>query len=433
MNQNQAHQRLLLKGGRLLCPASDLDQAGDLLISEGRIAAIGPELAADGAQVIDCAGKLVTPGLIDLHVHLRDPGQEYKEDVASGSAAAAAGGFTAVCCMPNTSPVNDSRAVTEYILERARAAGACRVYPVGAITKGLKGEALSEMAELQEAGCVAVSDDGRPVADPRLLRRAMEYAAGLGLTVICHSEDLALAAGGVMHEGPTATRLGLTGIPAQAEVIAVERDLHLAGLSGARVHIAHVSCAGSVEAVRRAKEAGLNVTCETAPHYLTLCDSDVGNYDTHRKMNPPLRSVADRAAVRKGLAEGVIDAIATDHAPHSVLEKQVEFDIAMFGVTGLETALAVTLGLVREGALSLRQAVERLTCGPARCLDLAGGQLREGGPADVTVIDPERAWTVRPERMLSKSRNTPYAGWPLTGRALLTILGGCVSHCLGED
>ncbi|MFZ5585022.1 MAG: dihydroorotase [Thermodesulfobacteriota bacterium] len=432
MNHDQPHPRLLLKGGRLLCPQSDLDQEGDLLIEAGRIAAIGRDLPGQDAEVIDCAGKLVAPGLIDLHVHLRDPGQEYKEDIASGSAAAAAGGFTAVCCMPNTSPVNDSRAVTEYILERARAAGLCRVYPVGAITRGLKGEALSEMAELQEAGCVAVSDDGRPVADARLLRRAMEYAAGLGLPVICHSEDLALSAGGVMHEGPTSTRLGLTGIPAQAEVIAVERDLHLAALSGARAHIAHVSCAGSVEAVRRAKEAGLSVTCETAPHYLTLCDVDVGDYDTHRKMNPPLRSAEDRAALRRGLAEGVIDAIATDHAPHSVLEKQVEFDIAMFGVTGLETSLAIALGLAREGALSLRQAIERLTCGPARCLGLPGGGLREGGPADVTVIDPDLAWTVEPERMLSKSRNTPFAGWRLTGRAVLTILDGRITHHLGE-
>ncbi|MBI4797287.1 MAG: dihydroorotase [Desulfarculus sp.] len=424
---------LLLKGGRLLCPASGLDQVGDLLVKDGLISAVGPDLSEPAARVLDCAGLVVAPGLIDLHVHLRQPGQEYKETVASGSAAAAAGGFTGVCCMPNTSPVNDSRAVTELILQKARQAGLCRVYPVGAITLGLGGQGLSEMAELKEAGCVAVSDDGRPVADSRLLRRAMEYAAGFDLPVICHSEDLRLSAGGVLHEGPTATRLGLKGIPAEAEVICVERDLNLARLSGARVHIAHVSYAGSLEAVRRAKEAGLGVTCETAPHYLLLTDQDVGDYDTNFKMNPPLRSAADRQALRRGLAEGLIDAVATDHAPHSILEKEVEFDSAAFGVVGLETALGVVLQLVEEGVLNLHQAIARLCSGPAQALGLPGGRLQEGNPADVVVIDPVKAWTVDPKDFRSLSRNTPFAGRALPGRAVLTLLGGRVTHSLLGD
>lgn len=424
---------LLLKGGRLICPASDLDFTGDLLVAQGKVKAIGPELSAGQAQVVDCQGLLVAPGLVDLHVHLREPGQEYKETVATGSAAAAAGGFTTVCCMPNTAPVNDCKAVTELILEQARAAGLCRVRPVGAITQGLKGEALSEMGELKEAGCVAVSDDGRPVPDSRLLRRAMEYAAGFSIPVICHSEDLRLAAGGVMHEGPTATRLGLKGIPSEAEVVCVERDIHLAKLSGAKVHIAHVSCKGSVEAVRRAKEAGLPVTCETAPHYLLLTDADVGLYDTNFKMNPPLRSEADRRAVRRGLAEGVIDAVATDHAPHSILEKEVEFDQAAFGIIGLETALGIMLLLVQEGVLSLHQALARLSSGPAQVLGLAGGRLQEGGPADIVVLDPARPWVVEPGRFLSRSRNTPFAGLTLPGRAVLTIMDGRITHRLQGD
>ncbi|CAO0821620.1 Dihydroorotase [Desulfarculales bacterium] len=432
MNQTGASS-LLLKGGRLLCPASGLDQAGDLLIKNGLVAALGRDLDEPGAQVIDCAGLLVTPGLMDLHVHLREPGQEYKETVASGSAAAAAGGFTGVCSMPNTSPVNDSCAVTELILHKARQAGLCRVYPVGAITQGLKGQALSEMAELKEAGCVAVSDDGHPVADSRLLRRAMEYAAGFDLPVICHSEDIRLSAGGVMHEGPTATRLGLKGIPAEAEVICVERDLNLARLTGARVHIAHVSCAGSLKAVARAKDAGLAVTCETAPHYLMLCDRDVGDYDTNFKVNPPLRTPADGRALRRGLADGVIDALATDHAPHSILEKEVAFDQATFGVVGLETALGVALHLVEEGGLSLHQAVSRLTSAPAQALGLPGGRLQEGSPADVTVIDTARPWTVDPGRFRSLSRNTPFTGSSLPGRAVLTILGGRITHRLQGD
>lgn len=421
---------ILLTNGRLFDPAAGLDQKGDILLSGGKIKKIGGYIEAPDARSINCDSLLVTPGLIDIHVHLREPGQEYKEDIASGTMAAAAGGFTAVACMPNTSPVNDCKAVTDLIMERARDAGSARVYPIAAITPGLKGEALTEMAELKEAGCVAVSDDGRPVPDSRLLRRAMEYARGLDLPVVCHSEDLRLSAGGSMHEGPTATRMGIPGIPAQAEVTAIERDISLAGLSGAKVHIAHVSCAGSVEAVRRAKDQGLNVTAETCPHYLALCDEDIGEYDTHRKMNPPLRSRADMEAVRYALAEGVIDTLATDHAPHSSIEKDVEFDKALFGVTGLETALAIGLELVSQGILSLERLISALTTAPAAALNLPGGTLQEGALADIAVIDATKAWTVEPQKMYSKSVNTPFAGRSMTGRAVLTIFAGNISYHL---
>ena len=423
--------RILLKGGRLVCPAGGLDRTGDLLLEDGRVAELGGEITAADARVFDCRGLVVAPGLIDLHVHLREPGHEYKETIASGTAAAAAGGFTAVCCMPNTDPVNDTRAVTELILERARGASA-RVYPIGAITKGLAGAELTEMAELAEAGCVAFSDDGRPVPQARLMRRAMEYAATFGLPLVCHSEEPSLSAGGHMHEGPVSTRLGLAGIPAEAEVLGVERDLALARLTGARVHIAHISCAGSVQALARAKAAGAPVSGETAPHYLLLCDADVGEYDTNRKMNPPLRSPQDRRAVRQALAQGVIEAVATDHAPHSVLEKDLEFDQAAFGVTGLETALGVMLTLVEEGLLDLPQLIERMSAAPARLLGLPGGRLQEGGPADVVVIDPHRPWTVTPDQFHSLSANNAFLGRRLPGRAVLTICGGRITHRL-ED
>ncbi len=420
--------RLLLRNGRLFCPASGLDETGDLLVEDGRIAELGGEIDAPEAKVIDCRDLVVVPGLIDMHVHLREPGHEYKETIQSGTAAAAAGGFTAVACMPNTQPPNDCRAVTEYILDQARAAGKARVYPVGAITKGIQGKELTEMAELKEAGCPAVSDDGRPVSDTRILRRAMEYADSFDLLVICHSEELSLSAGGVMHEGPTSTRLGLAGIPAEAEVTAVERDLALALLTGCRVHIAHLSCAGSVEAVRRAKEKGARVSCETAPHYLYLCDEDLGEYDTHRKMNPPLRSAADRQALRQALADGTIDAIATDHAPHSVLEKELEFDRAAFGVIGLETSLGLMLGLVREGVIDLARMVQLMSTNPARVLGVEGGRLIQGAPADLSVLNLKHEWKVEPERFASLSRNCPFAGWELPGAAAYTICGGRITH-----
>jgi dihydroorotase len=424
-------ERILLKGGRILCPASGLDEVGDILVQDNEVAQIGGIAGAiEGAEVIDCAGKVVTPGLIDIHVHLRDPGYEYKETVETGTAAAAAGGFTAVCCMPNTDPVNDTRAVTRQILDKAQRAGNARVYPVGAITKGLRGESLSEMAELKDAGCVGVSDDGKPVENPRMLRRAMEYADTFGLIVVCHSEDLALAKGGMMHEGPYATRLGLAGIPAAAEVVCIERDLRLAQLTGCRAHICHVSCADSLKAIARAKDEGVKVTCETAPHYLSLSDQDVGVYDTNAKMNPPLRSVADVEAMREGIKSGLIDAIATDHAPHSNLEKEVEFDLAANGVIGLETSLGIVLELVNQSVISLERAIELLNSGPARAMDLPGGKLVKGGPADITVLDLESAWQVEPDKFKSKSRNTPFAGRELKGRAILTICDGRITFRL---
>lgn len=424
---------ILLKNGRLFCPTTGRDQTGDLLVSDGIIAQIGGTIDAPDAEVVDCNGKLVTPGLIDMHVHLREPGHEYKETIASGTRAAAAGGFSAVVCMPNTKPVNDNRSVTEFILEKARTAGSARVYPVGAITKDLAGTELTEMAELKDAGCVAVSDDGMPVADPRMLRRAMEYADTFDLPIICHSEDPSLSARGVMHEGTVSTRLGLAGIPAEAEVIAVERDLALAKLTGARVHIAHMSCVGSVDALRRAKEAGARVSGETAPHYLALDHQAIGDYDTHAKMNPPLRTAEDVAAVRQGLADGVIDAVATDHAPHSVLEKQVEFDLAAFGIIGLETALGVVLGLVKDGVLSLERAIEAMSAKPADILGLKSGRLAQGAPADVSVIDLEAGWNFDPQASYSLSRNTPFAGVKMTGRAFLTICNSTITHHLKEE
>ena len=416
--------RLLIKNGRLFCPATHLDETGDLLIEDGRIAVLGGVIQAGDAEEMDVTGLLVAPGLIDAHVHLREPGQEYKETIATGSAAAAAGGFTQVLCMPNTDPVNDNRAVTEFILEKAAEAGLCRVRPVGAITKGLKGGVMTEMADLKEAGCVAVSDDGRPVEDSRVLRRAMEYAATFDLPVVCHSEDLSLSRGGVMHEGAVSARLGLAGIPAQAEVSAVERDISLAELTGARVHIAHLSCRGSLEAVRRAKQKGVKVTCETAPHYLFLTEDSLSGYGTHFKMNPPLRTADDVKAMRQGLADGTIDMVATDHAPHSELEKKVEFDLAAFGVIGLETSLGLVLELVREGVMDLARAVEAMSAAPAAAFGLGGGSLIKNGPADISVLDLDEKWLVEPGGFKSRSRNCPFAKSELTGRAVCTILDG---------
>src|SRR6185369_13256548 len=365
--------------------------------------------------------------LIDLHTHLREPGQEYKEDIASGTRAAAAGGFTAVCAMPNTVPPNDTRAVTELIVRRAAEIGAVRVYPVGAISKGLKGESLAEMGELREAGCVAVSDDGHPVMNAELMRRAMEYARTFDLTIVQHCEDLTLSAGGAMNEGPVATRAGIRAQPSAAESSMVARDVELAALTGARYHVAHVSSAESVRLVREAKRRGLAVTCEVTPHHLTLTDAACAHYDTAAKCNPPLRSLADVEALREGLRDGTIDAVATDHAPHSTIEKDVEFEQAAFGMIGLETALPLVLELVRGGVLTPSELCTRLSVRPAAIFRLPGGSLAEGRPADVTVIDPEASWTLDPGVLRSRSRNTPFAGRPLRGRAALTIVGGKVA------
>ena len=420
--------KILLKGGRVLDPVHNIDDTLDLLIEDGRIANISKNIEAGGAETIDARGKLVVPGLIDIHVHLRDPGYEYKEDIVTGTRAAAAGGFTSVACMPNTNPVNDNKAVTLYILRKAAEEGCVNVFPVGSITKGLKGESLAEMGELKEAGCLAVSDDGRPVANGELMRRALEYARPFGLTVISHAEDISLVGEGVMNEGFVATELGLKGIPWVAEDAAVARDVMLAEFAGARLHVAHVSTRGAVEIVRAAKKRGVRVTCEATPHHFTLTDDAVRGYNTNAKMNPPLRSAEDVAAVRAGLADGTIDAIATDHAPHHLDEKNVEFNIALNGIVGLETALPLSLRLVEDGVLSLKDVIGRLTIGPARALGIPRGTLEVGAAADVTVIDPELKWTVAADKLLSKSKNTPFDGWKLKGAATHTIVGGKVVY-----
>jgi dihydroorotase len=419
---------LVLKGGRVVDPAANFDRICDVLISDGVIAAVESGARAEGARVIDCAGKVVAPGFIDLHVHLREPGHEYKEDIASGARAAAAGGFTTVCCMPNTNPPNDNRAVTELIVRRAREAACVRVFPVGAISKGLRGESLAEMGEMKDAGIVAVSDDGMPVMNGDLMRRALEYARTFGLTVVQHAEDKNLSAGGVMNEGPAATRAGLRGQPGAAESVMVARDLELVALTGARYHVAHISTAAAVNAVRLAKRAGLPVTAEVTPHHLALTDVACCGYDTATKCAPPLRSEADRQAVIAGIVDGTIDCIATDHAPHAAQEKDVEFDQAAFGMIGLETALGLGLKLVAENSLRLPELVAKLTVNAARVFGLASGTLARGAAADVTVFDPEAAWQVDPTRFKSKSRNSPFRGWSLRGRVHTTIVNGNVVY-----
>lgn len=420
---------LLLKGGRVVDPSRRLDAELDVLIEDGTIAQVGEKLKARGGETLDASGLVVCPGFIDLHTHLREPGREDKETIATGTRAAAAGGFTAVCAMPNTEPVNDSAGITRAILERAAAEGVVRVWPIGAITKGSKGQELADFGDLREAGCVAVSDDGKPVASARMMRRALEYAKAFDLTVIDHCEEPGLTEGFAMNEGPVSTWLGLRGYPPVAETIVVERDIHLAEITGGKVHIAHLSTAGAVEAVRRGKARGVRVTAEATPHHLLLTDELVREteYDTSTKMNPPLRAEADRLAVVAGLADGTIDCVATDHAPHSVDDKKVEYDQAANGIVGLETAVALCLDrLVRAGLLDLARLVAAFSTHPARILGLPGGSLKPGSPADVTVLDLERRFKVNAERFETKGRNTPFGNWQLTGRAVTTIVGGRV-------
>lgn len=421
---------ILIKGGRVIDPAQGVDGQFDVLIENGRIAKVGQNLAGQNfsGQVIEAAGKLVVPGLIDIHVHLRDPGYEYKEDIQSGTQAAVAGGFTSVACMPNTNPVNDNKAVSLYIRHRAQEVGLANVFPIGAITKGLKGESMAEMGELREAGCLALSDDGKPINNSELMRRALEYSRPFGLTLITHAEDLSLVGEGVMNEGFVATELGLKGIPWVAEDAATARDIMLAEFTGGKLHVAHVSTKGSVELVRQAKKRGVQVTCEATPHHFTLTDEAVRGYETNAKMNPPLRSSEDVAAIRAGLADGTIDAIATDHAPHHFDEKNVEFNIALNGIVGLESALPLTLELVKEGVLSLPQAIRLLTCGPAQALGIPRGTLAEGVAADVTIIDPELSWTLEADNLASKSKNTPFDGWIMQGAATHTLVAGKVVY-----
>jgi len=416
--------KLLIRNGRVIDPANNIDSVQDVLIEDGIIAAVGAGLKDKADETIDASGKLVTPGLVDIHVHLRDPGLEYKEDIISGTRAAAAGGFTAVACMPNTKPVNDNKAITRYIVEKAEKEGVARVFPIGSITKGLAGDTLSEMGDMKEAGCYGFSDDGKPVTNSELMRRALEYARPFNTVIISHAEDLTLVGEGVMNEGFVATELGLKGIPWVAEDAATARDIMLCELTGSRLHIAHVSTKGSVELVRAAKKRGVPVTAEAAPHHFTLTDEAVRGYNTNAKMNPPLRAAEDVAAVVQGLADGTLDAIATDHAPHHLDEKNVEFNIAMNGIIGLETALPLTLSLVRDGKLTLNRAIELLTCGPARALQLPAGTLSVGAAADVAIIDPELTWTVETAGIVSKSKNTPFVGQTMQGAAIKTLLGG---------
>jgi len=419
---------LVLKGGRVIDPASELDRTTDVLILDGVISAVEPGATAPGARVIDCAGRIVAPGFVDLHVHLREPGHEYKEDIASGGRAAAAGGFTTVCCMANTQPVNDCRAVTDLIVRRAAEVSPVRVRPLGAATRGLKGEALAEIGEMKDAGIVAVSDDGRPIMNADLMRRALEYCRTFGLTLVQHAEDLDLAHSGVMNEGLAATRAGLRGQPSCAESVMVARDLELVAWTGARYHVAHVSTAASVRLVRDAKQRGLPVTCEVTPHHLTLSDTACCGYDTATKCAPPLRTEADVAALEAGLADGTIDCIATDHAPHAAQDKEVEFDQAAFGIIGLETALPLGLKLVERGVLTLPELIRRLTSGAARVFELPAGTLARGVAADVVVFDPTAARTVDRAQQRSKSRNTPFHGWQVNGRVTHTIVGGQLVH-----
>ncbi|WP_339134623.1 MAG: dihydroorotase [Candidatus Electrothrix sp. GW3-4] len=418
---------LLIKNGRIIDPANNVDGVRDLLIVDGCITDSATAIPSD-VEKIDASGCWVVPGLIDMHVHLREPGEEYKEDILSGTRASAAGGFTAVACMPNTKPVNDSRAVTALILSQATKADA-RVYPIAAISKNSQGSALTEFGELKATGVVAVSDDGLPVRDSQLMRRALEYAADHGLLVISHSEEPSLSKG-VMNEGIISTRLGLKGIPTAAESIMVYREIALAECLGKRVHIAHVSTAMSTELIRSAKARGVRVTAETAPHYFTLTEEAVMGYNTNAKMNPPLRTEQDRQAIRQGLADGTFDAIATDHAPHSILEKEVEFDRAMNGIIGLETSLPLSLALVREGVLDENKLIKLLSMNPARILGVEGGTLSAGARADITVINPDLQFTYTEEQVVSKSRNSPFLGEKLQGRAVYTIMGGRITHRL---
>ena len=416
--------RIWIRGGRLLDPFSELDEVGDLLIEDGVVAAVGGQLDVRGAEVVEAEGCWVAPGFVDMHCHLREPGQEYKENLASGGRAAVAGGYTSVACMANTEPVNDDPAVTEFILDRGRQESPARVHPIAAATHGLAGKEMTEMVALRDAGAVAFSDDGKTVSDGGVMRRVLEYSRLAGLPVIVHAEDCTLVGRGVVNEGPVSTRLGLPGNPTAAEDVLVARDLELAKLTGARLHIAHVSSAGACDRIQQAREAGIQVTAEVTPHHLTLTDEATLGFDTNTKMAPPLRSRADVDRCREALAEGVIDAIATDHAPHAVHEKEQDFENAPPGILGLETAFGVCLELVREGTLSPLELVRRMSTTPAQLLALEAGRLCRGGPGDVVVLSPDKVWTYDPAKGYSKSRNSPWAGRQLQGRVEATWVGG---------
>ncbi|HEY0159808.1 MAG TPA: dihydroorotase [Thermoanaerobaculia bacterium] len=420
---------LLITGARVIDPSQELDATLDLLIEDGSIARADKKIKPPaGVEVLDASGLVATPGFIDLHTHLREPGQEHKETIATGTRAAVAGGYTAVCAMANTVPPNDERAVTEMVLAEAARNGHCRVYPIGAVSKGLKGEELAELADLRAAGCVGVSDDGKPVWNAQLMRRALEYCSMLGMPLIAHEEDANLNEGGVMHEGYYSTLLGMRGIPAASEETLVARDVILARLTNAHVHIAHLSTAGAVDAVRRARADGVKVTCEVTPHHIALTDELVQSFSTNLKMNPPLRSEQHRRAIVDAIADGTVDVIATDHAPHHFDEKNVEFDLAPFGVTGLETAFSVCYEqLVRTGLIVLPRLIDLLSTGPARIFNLPGGTLRKGSLGDVTLLDLDAAWEVTRD-FASMAANSPFVGVRLQGRVAATIVGGAIRH-----
>lgn len=419
----------LLKGARVIDPSQNTDTTSDVLIVDGHIAAIKDEIEISDAKVIDLSGMIVTPGLIDMHAHFRDPGYEYKEDIESGSMSAAAGGFTAVACMPNTNPPIDNSALVQYVKSKASKAGKIKLLPIGCVSKGQEGKEIAEMGDMAQAGAVAFSDDGKPIADSALMRKAMVYASMFDKVIIDHCEDPFLFEGGQINEGYISTLLGLAGIPAAAEEIMVARNILIAREMGTRVHIAHVSTEGSLRLIRQAKSEGVKVSCEVTPHHLTLTEKAVMGYDTNAKVNPPLRTQSDIDALLEGLKDGTIDAIATDHAPHHMDEKDMEFDKAAFGMVGLETALGVILThIVKEGVLSLNAAIEKMTSGPAKVLGLDMGTLKIGAPADITVIDPNRVWTVDKNKFFSKGRNTPFDGWRLTGKAVLTMVDGRIVY-----
>jgi len=421
---------ILLSGGQLIDPSANLDDKGDVLIVDGKLESIGGNISRpDECDVVDCAGMIVSPGFIDVHCHLREPGREDVETIATGARAAAAGGFTAVCAMPNTDPVTDNQAAVGFVMRQGAKANAARVYPIGAISLGQHGKALAEFGEMVGAGAVAVSDDGKPVVSAQLMRTALEYARTFRIPVIDHCEEPTLAAGGAMNEGIVSARLGLRGIPAEAEEIMVIRDILLARRTGGHVHLAHMSTKGSVELIRWGKERGINVSAEVCPHHLSLTEDRVGAYDTNAKMNPPLRTAADVAALQEAVKDGTIDLVATDHAPHHYDEKEREFADAPNGIVGLETALAVIVtNLVETGILSYSQMVDRMACTPARLFNLPGGSLRRGTVADVTVFNPAESWSVDPSTFLSKGRNTPYAGMRLRGKAVCTIVAGQIVY-----
>lgn len=420
-------RKLLIKGGQVVF--ADEVKAADILLENGKIAKIGKNLKADGAEVIDAAGLTVFPGLIDMHVHLREPGFEYKEDIASGSAAAVAGGFTQVCCMPNTDPVCDNAAVVGYIAARAKEVGLCKVHPIGAITRGEKGETLSEMGKMKDAGAVAVSDDGKPVANARMMRLAMEYASDFGLICLSHCEDKDLVDGGVVNEGYNSTLAGLKGIPRAAEEIMLAREIILAETLHKRAHICHVSTKGGVQLLREAKARGVQVTAETCPHYFTLTDDVVTSFDANTKVNPPIREAEDVAAIKEGLRDGTLDCIVTDHAPHHVDEKNVEYNLAAFGISGIETSFALSYTyLVKGGVLSLSELADRMSAAPARILHLEGGKIAEGEVADLMLADLNAEYVIDSKKFVSKGKNTPFGGLKVSGKVLYTIVDGDVKY-----